>query len=85
AAYDRLLGRLQEEFPAMVVLEASALELDATVFVDPLHLDGRGALALTEAVGRAMERPGPRRVALGPPPGGGARSARGAASTVRVR
>ncbi|HEY2155739.1 MAG TPA: hypothetical protein VGH33_08915, partial [Isosphaeraceae bacterium] len=26
AAYDRLLGRLQEEFPAMVVLEASALE-----------------------------------------------------------
>jgi hypothetical protein len=70
AAYDRLLGRLQEDFPTLVVLESSGLELGASVFVDPLHLDGRGALALTESVGRAMKRPGPRRVVLGPTGGG---------------
>jgi hypothetical protein len=69
ASYDRLLGRLQEEFPSLVVLESSGLELDAALFVDPLHVDGRGALALTEAVGRAMNRPGPRRVVLGPSTG----------------
>ncbi len=40
--YDRLLDRLQEEFPGLVVLESSGLGLDASVFVDPLHLDGRG-------------------------------------------
>jgi hypothetical protein len=66
AAYEGFLDRLQRDFPALVVLDSSGLTLEASVFVDPLHLDGRGALALTEAVARAMERPGPRRVVLRP-------------------
>ncbi len=66
AAYRRLLDRLQAEFPALIVLDSSGLELDGSVFRDPLHLDGRGALALTDAVGRAMQSPGPRQVVLGP-------------------
>lgn len=66
AAYYGFLGRLRAEFPGLVVISMSGLELDRTSFVDPIHLDGRGASTLTSAVAAAMTRGGPRGMATGP-------------------
>ncbi len=84
-AYERFLGRLQEEFPDLIVLESSGLDLDRTAFVDPLHVDARGSMALTAATARALERPGPRRVVLGPSADEGRAMARGKADPTRTR
>ncbi|HEY2155738.1 MAG TPA: hypothetical protein VGH33_08910, partial [Isosphaeraceae bacterium] len=54
AGYDRFLGRLQDEFPNMVVLETRTLGLDRGAFGDPYHLDGIGAAVLSRAVAEAI-------------------------------
>ncbi len=54
AAYEGFLRRLQAEFPALVVLSTHGMGFDRSVFVDPVHLDGRGAAMLTAAVAEAM-------------------------------
>jgi hypothetical protein len=50
AKYDAFLRSLQDRYPALTVLDARDAAFPASVFVDPIHLDIRGALALSASV-----------------------------------
>ena len=81
ASYEAFLRRMQAEFPDLTVLDTRRLGLDRSAFVDPVHLDERGASVLSAAVADAIaaDRPGgPRWVRLGSRPApGDPRMARG--------
>ncbi|MBX6312140.1 MAG: hypothetical protein IRY99_04360 [Isosphaeraceae bacterium] len=47
--------------PNLVVLDARRSGYGPSVFLDPIHLDGRGGIALSLAVADAIARPGPGR------------------------
>jgi hypothetical protein len=71
AAYEAFLRRMQGEFPHLVVLDSRRLGLDRTAFIDPVHLDARGASILSVAVADAIAGEGPaesRWVSLAPRP-----------------
>lgn len=49
--YTRFVARLQAAFPALVVLDARRSGYEAGRFIDPIHLDARGAAALSDDLG----------------------------------
>ncbi len=57
-AYTRFLEGLRAEFPTLVILDARRLRLDASLYIDPVHLDLEGAKILSaflaEAIGPAF-------------------------------
>jgi hypothetical protein len=65
AGHTRFVRRVQEEFPGLVVLDARHAGYDHTLFVDAVHLDGRGATTLSLDVAEVLRRdePGPARLA----------------------
>jgi hypothetical protein len=56
AKYDAFLRSLQDRYPALTVLDARDAGFPASVFVDPIHLDIRGALALSAGVADVLHR-----------------------------
>jgi hypothetical protein len=63
AGYERFIHSLQARFPQIVtVLDARRATYPAALFADPTHLNGRGAIALSQEVareiGRALEHQG---------------------------
>jgi hypothetical protein len=56
AGYDAFVRSLQARAPGLVVLDARASGYPASVFIDPIHLDARGASALSAAVAGALTR-----------------------------
>jgi hypothetical protein len=65
----RFIRSLQAEHPNLTVLDARHSGYDRAVFVDPIHLDGRGAVALSASLADHFRRgpsPGSRWVALAP-------------------
>jgi len=63
ARYRRFVRTWQERYPGLVVLEALRSGYDNSVFVDSVHLDRNGSLALSadvaEAIARNLELPRP--------------------------
>jgi hypothetical protein len=67
AAQERFIGEMLAGFPDVVVLDARHSGYESALFWDPIHLDRRGATALSAAVAAAVERgAGDRRVSLPP-------------------
>jgi hypothetical protein len=72
AAYTRLAREVQARFPDVTVIDARDSGYGASVHVDPLHLDRRGAFALSTEVAAVLARdlagagPASRWVALPP-------------------
>jgi hypothetical protein len=56
AAHVRFVRKFCEEFPNLVVADGRSCGYDNSVFVDPLHLDSRGARALTTDLADLMTR-----------------------------
>jgi hypothetical protein len=54
AAYLRFVLAARDRFPNLVVLDGRRADYGAEVFSDPLHLDRRGAVALTSDVAAAV-------------------------------
>ncbi len=52
--YSRFLRVLVAEHPGMIVHDARESGYDASYFVDPIHLNVRGAAALSADLGRAI-------------------------------
>ena len=75
AAQERLLRGFQPRYPGLTVIDARRMGFGHDLFIDPLHLNRRGAAALTGAIAAALgdpRRPGAtdRWVVLeGAPPG----------------
>lgn len=60
--YSAFVRSLQDQAPGLTVLDARDSAYPASVFVDPVHLDARGAVALSDDVASALRRDldGPR-------------------------
>ncbi|CAN5786371.1 hypothetical protein BH23PLA1_BH23PLA1_14780 [soil metagenome] len=56
AAYTRFLDALRSEFPSLIVLDGRRLGLDASFYIDPVHLDHEGAEILSAFVAKALIR-----------------------------
>ena len=56
AAYLRVVRAAQARFPTLVVIDGRHASYDEALFADDLHLDGRGAAALTAAVAAIVRR-----------------------------
>lgn len=54
ASYSRFVRRMQDEFPGLVVLDARHSGYGPGLHIDPIHLDRRGAAALSAEVGDAI-------------------------------
>lgn len=54
AAFDRFVASVRSRHPNLVVLDARPSGFPAEVFRDPTHLDGLGAVALTESLAEAL-------------------------------
>lgn len=65
--YAAYIHALQDRFPALTVLDARGAGFPPSAFVDPIHLDERGTLALSAEVG-AVLRQDFDRVGSAPPP-----------------
>jgi hypothetical protein len=65
---DQYATSLMERHPGLVVLDARMMDLDASLFHDPVHLNHVGAAALSASIGDELRAtktgPGPRWVAL---------------------
>lgn len=66
AKLDGYIRSLQSRHPGLVVLDARHANYGPDVFLDPVHLDGRGGLALSVAVADRIGKAGGRWVALPP-------------------
>jgi hypothetical protein len=71
AHYDLYVAELRRRFPGLTLVDARRAGFPYSVFYDPIHLDRRGAAALTERLADALAgplagAPGPGRVALAP-------------------
>jgi hypothetical protein len=75
--YFDYLRRLQGDFPGVTILDVADLELDASAFNDPCHLNFRAAARLTEAVARAIASDGGDRWVRLAPAGEESKLARG--------
>jgi hypothetical protein len=64
--YTRFVREVAATHPGVTVLDARGSGFDHTRFVDPIHLTGKGALALSADVAGAIADDGPRWVALPP-------------------
>lgn len=70
AAYLEFAASLQAEYPNLTVIDAQGANYTDDLFSDPVHLNRRGASALSTAVGEVLRdrldanTPGPRLVAL---------------------
>ncbi len=62
--YSRFARAIAARHPGVVVLDARPSGYDHTRFVDPIHLTGKGGLALSADVAEAMARGGPAWVTL---------------------
>jgi hypothetical protein len=54
--FSRFVAGWLERFPGLVVLDGRRAGYDSAVFVDPIHLDARGAAALSDDVAAALAR-----------------------------
>jgi len=54
AGYDAFVRSLQSRHPGLTVLDARDGDYPASVFVDPIHLDARGAVTLSAEVAAAI-------------------------------
>ena len=52
--YEAYVRSLQDHFPGLTVLDARDTGYPPSVFVDPIHLDKRGALALSDDVANVL-------------------------------
>jgi hypothetical protein len=59
--YVEVVHRLAREFPELSVLDARGLDLRDTDFIDAVHLDRGGAIALSESIARALVAAPPAR------------------------
>ncbi len=62
--YSRFARDIAARHPGVVVLDARPCGYDFTRFVDPIHLTGKGALALSDDVAGAIARDGARWMTL---------------------
>jgi hypothetical protein len=62
--YSRFAREIAARHPGVVVLDARPSGYGHTRFVDPIHLTGKGALALSADVAEAIAHDGPRWVTL---------------------
>jgi len=69
APYDAFLRARQAEFPGLVVVDGRHSGYGVSLFVDAIHLDRRGATALSDDLARRLAGPegGPRWSELAPP------------------
>jgi hypothetical protein len=62
ASYDRYVRAIQDRHPELIVIDARRAGYDHSLFIDPLHLNGRGASALSidvaDVIVRSRERRG---------------------------
>lgn len=56
AKYTLFVKSLQDRFPGLTVLDASDSSYPASVFVDPIHLDAGGAVALSADLADILQR-----------------------------
>ena len=59
AKYEAYVRGLQAKYPGLTVLDASAAGYPASVFVDPIHLDARGASTLSADVAEVLRGDAP--------------------------
>lgn len=52
--YSALIASFQRSFPELTVLDARSIGIEAEDFVDAVHLDRKGAIALSESISRAL-------------------------------
>ena len=66
--YERMIHDFQSQYPGLIALDARSLALDDSFFRDRIHLNQRGAVALSAAVATALSRAstGSRWIALAP-------------------
>jgi hypothetical protein len=56
AKYEQFVGNYREKYPTVVkVLDGRRMAREASLYVDATHLSGRGAIALSRAVGLALK------------------------------
>jgi hypothetical protein len=56
AKYEAFIRTLQDEFPGLTVLDGRSSGYPPSAFIDPVHLNARGALAVSEGVGSVLRR-----------------------------
>jgi hypothetical protein len=56
AAYSALVRKIQKDYPDLIVIDGRELEFDRDLFVDAVHVNGRGARLLSTAVANVLAR-----------------------------
>jgi hypothetical protein len=56
AKYEAFVRTLQDEFSGLTVLDARGSSYPPSAFIDPIHLNAKGALAVSEGVGAVLRR-----------------------------